>query len=268
MDINNNTKLTLHDVQERLLRLAVAFDEICQRHGIKYYMLGGTMLGAIRHKGFIPWDDDMDFGVMREDFDKLAAILEKELPKHYQCCTFQNSRAVIYPVMKLADMETCLLDQRIDLPPEQQLGVNIDIFPLDRCPQQCYKISFIRFLVWLTTIVYVESTPWSKSKHIIKKILRSLCPISNSHLCKIAEHLSRSIGVGNCIANHYGRWKSKEIIPEGWYGEGTKYEFNGKMLMGFKEYDLYLTRLYGNYMSLPPENQRISHVENIYKRFE
>ena len=91
-------KLNIEECHARLLKIAEIFDIICKDNGIPYYMLGGTMLGAIRHKGFIPWDDDMDFGVPRKYYKDLIDIFDKKLPNPYKYHTYNNSDAVIYPL--------------------------------------------------------------------------------------------------------------------------------------------------------------------------
>ena len=87
-------KITLAECHKELLHIATAFDQICQKHHIPYYMLGGTMLGAIRHNGFIPWDDDMDFGIPRPYFAQFITLAEQELPPKYKLITSKNSPAL------------------------------------------------------------------------------------------------------------------------------------------------------------------------------
>ena len=93
-------RIDIEEVHSRVLAIAKEFDRICTLHGIPYYMIGGTMLGAIRHKGFIPWDDDMDFGVPIEHYQELINILEKELPYPFRCCTYKNHPAVLFNFLK------------------------------------------------------------------------------------------------------------------------------------------------------------------------
>lgn len=126
-------RIGIEEVHNRVLAIAKEFDRICTFHGIPYYMIGGTMLGAIRHKGFIPWDDDMDFGVPIEHYQELIDILEKELAYPYRCCTYKNHPAVLFNYFKIEDLSTCIDDVAIDLPLHQKLGLNIDIFPLNTC---------------------------------------------------------------------------------------------------------------------------------------
>ena len=87
-------KIDLQECHQHLLQIALCFDIICTKHQIPYFMLGGTMLGAIRHKGFIPWDDDMDFGIPRPYFQKFIKIAQKELPDKYEILTRKNAKAL------------------------------------------------------------------------------------------------------------------------------------------------------------------------------
>ena len=87
-------RIDIKECHQHLLEIAKCFDQLCATHHIPYYMLGGTMLGAIRHRGFIPWDDDMDFGIPRPFFDQFIKIAEKELPQQYSLLTRQNSTAI------------------------------------------------------------------------------------------------------------------------------------------------------------------------------
>lgn len=259
-------KIDINECHKLLLGIAKEFDAICTKHNIPYYMLGGTMLGAIRHKGFIPWDDDMDFGVPRTQYTKLIEILERELPVPLKCCTYINSKAVKSPFAKIVDTRTIIDDPRIDLPVEQQIGINIDIFPLDCCDLNDNKIKTIRKWEKLSQLVYINPPHKSYTKLLIKKILRLICPFSHKYILDKICKLALSLEKGEFLANIHGRWKNREIIPVEWYGEYTRYDFEGIKLCGIKEYDKYLSKLYNNYMQLPPVEKRIAHVDNIYMK--
>lgn len=257
-------KIEIEEVHNRLLAIAKVFDEICLRHNISYYMLGGTMLGAIRHKGFIPWDDDMDFGVLRTEYDTLLSILEKELPSNFRCCTYKNHPAIQHAFCKIEDCETCILDPRVPLSLNEQCGINIDVFPLDYCDTNSRIVKKIHFLDRLSTIVYVESSTGSRLKATIKNLLRKMFPISLRALLEKQESVAKNLKEGSSLGNIYGRWKEREIIPLSWYGQNCRYQFENIMLNGIAEYDKYLTRLYGDYMRLPPKEKCVAHVNNIY----
>lgn len=259
-------KLSIEDIHKRLLELAKAFDAICTRHNIPYYMLGGTMLGAIRHKGFIPWDDDMDFGVPIEYYNDLLALLDSELPKPFRCCTYSNNDAVYSPFAKIDDSETCIDDFCVDLPVEKKLGINIDIFPLYRCNVVDKHILEVRRILSTYVKVYVNSTQPTKMKEWIKFVLKALFPMKRKKMLEIMLDKMNEVKPGPYLANVFGAWGEKETIPVEYYGNEIRYKFENIALCGLKEYDHYLKNLYGDYMQLPPKEKRHIHADNIYLR--
>lgn len=259
-------KLSIEDIHKRLLELAKAFDAICTRHNIPYYMLGGTMLGAIRHKGFIPWDDDMDFGVPIEYYNGLLSLLNSELPKPFRCCTYSDNDAVYSPFAKIDDSETCIDDHYVGLPIEKKIGLNIDIFPLYRCNKQDKHIIKVRRLWDIYVKIYVESNHPSLIKRLIKHIVRHLYPIKRKKMLDAMFSEMDKVKSGPYLANVFGAWGEKETISIEYYGNNTKYRFEDTILCGLSDYDSYLRHLYGDYMQLPPENKRHIHADNIYSR--
>ena len=256
-------RLNINECHGHLLEIARVFDKICTENNIPYYMLGGTMLGAIRHKGFIPWDDDMDFGVPREYYDKLIHILETELPHPYRCCTYDNNKAVKYPFFKIEDSSTKILDHRVNLSLDQQLGLNVDVFPLDCCNLQDRKIKKVLFLLRLNQFLNVETT--SVLKNYFKKFLRLIIPFSSTQICRKCDYMLSNLDKGPYLANVYGRWKLREFVPIQYYGVGERYKFKTITLCGFANFDAYLKQLYGEYMKLPPKEKQFVHSEQVYK---
>jgi lipopolysaccharide cholinephosphotransferase len=257
-------KLGIEEVHNVLLGIAVEFDKICQRHGIPYYMLGGTMLGAVRHKGFIPWDNDMDFGVPRQYYEKLRVILEKELPQPYRCCTFTNSPYVFYPYYKIEDRSTRLDTAQLKGSIAEKIGINIDIFPLDSCNKDDKRVKEIIKMNDVYGRIFTQSANKGKLKNLLKSGIRLLLPISQQRFYNHIVKRVSEIPSGDCWANLFGHWEEKEIIPIQWYGQGVRYTFEGVDFSGLGEFDLYLKRLYGDYMKLPPEEKRMPHGENAY----
>ena len=257
-------KIDINESHTLLLSIAKVFDKICTEHDIPYYMLGGTMLGAIRHKGFIPWDDDMDFGVPRPFYNKLIEVLEKELPYPYKCCTFINCDAVKTPFLKIADTRTFIDDPRVKLPIEKQIGLNVDIFPLDYCDIKDPSIKKIYRLRRIFQLIYIDSTKNNWFKSSVKFMLRLLIPVEYKKVLRKINQFAESLNKGEYLANVFGRWKSKEIIPISWYGIGTRYKYEDITLCGLYEYDKYLNQMYGDYMKLPPIDKRDPHANNVY----
>lgn len=259
-------KIDINECHKLLLGIAKEFDRICTKHNIPYYMLGGTMLGAIRHKGFIPWDDDMDFGVPREYYDELISILEKELPIDYKCYTYKNCEYIKYPYLKITNCNTYIYDSREKSVEDMLIGVNIDIFPLDICDISDRKIKAVYRWIKINQLVYAKPINGGKAKKFIKQFLKSVFPLSKNTVAKIIDKKMIKLNKGEYIGNLLGRWREKEIIPTEWYGEKCKYDFENLQLNGLKDYDSYLKQLYKNYMELPPENKRFTHSDDIYYR--
>ena len=261
-------KIGIDEIHSRILAIGKEFDKICSRHHLPYYMVEGTMLGAVRHKGFIPWDDDMDFGVPTEYYQQLIEFLEKELPAPYRCCTYENHPAVLYNFIKIEDRNTCIDDATIDLPLDQKLGVNIDIFPLNVCTLGGKAEKRIRRKEDLLGRIYQQSFihPDSRWRKMAKKGLQLVYGKNPEKMQREIDAMLFSIHRGNCLGNLFGRWAEKEIVPIEWYGRNRRYAFEDTSFVGLEDYDKYLTRLYGDYMKLPPEEKRIAHVENVYLR--
>ena len=258
-------KLSIAETHEVLLNIAKEFDRICTNNNIPYYMLGGTMLGAIRHKGFIPWDDDMDFGVPLPYYKKLEEILTVELPEKYRCSTYLNSKSVILPFMKIEDTTTILDDKQINLPLEEKIGINIDIFPLYYCDNKDKKINTARMWQMFAGKIFTNSRQ-SKIKNLLKLPLRLLCPVNYLWFIKKSRKIADSIESGEYISNIYGRWKDKETCLISWFEPPTRYEFEDTTFMGPSKYDVYLTQMYNDYMQLPPLENQFCHGENAYKK--
>ena len=257
---------SLNEIQFLLLNIAKAFRDICDRHGIPYVMLGGTMLGAVRHQGFIPWDDDMDFAVPREHYDRLIAFLERELPCEYKCLTYRNCEQIKYPFIKIEDTRTCIDDPRLNCPLEEKIGLNVDVFPLDVCEVNSMNVKWVLLLIKLQTILFVESAEDSKCRAFLRQLLQRLVPFGKNYLQRLIERRLCKNQKGEYVGNILGRWKQKEIFKSEVYRSSHEYKFGGLFFKGVEDYHTYLTQMYGDYMTLPPEDKRVAHVEDVYYR--
>lgn len=257
-------KIALPEQQQILLDIAIELDRICTKHQIPYYMIGGTMLGAIRHHGFIPWDDDMDFAIPYRYYDMFYDIMELELSEHYEICSFENCNSVYFPYYKIADKRTILDDKQIPLPTSKKIGINIDIFPLFPCTKNDPLYRKMDILEAIGAKIYTNSRNKSKVVSSIKYTLRKLCPYPITWFVKKRLDLAKKVKYGSYWGNLFGRWKIKEICPIEWYGRFDRYQFEGHCFCGIKEYDKYLTQLYGEYMKCPPKEKQFTHSEASY----
>lgn len=250
----------MEQLKQTELHIFQAFIKICDQLGLKYYLLGGTMLGAVRHKGFIPWDDDIDIGMLRSDYEIFVAKAQALLPEHIFLQTIDTDPEYLANYAKLrhsgtAFIETAVKDRKINH------GIFIDIFPLDHYPDSEKERKRFHRLNKLYTLrigaeFYCSAKSFKrKAAHCVAKLL---LPSVKQALRK-RENLMRSYPEGAYIANHCGAWGKKEIVPADWYAEGTILEFEGLLVTAPKNYESWLTQVYGNYMQLPPVEKRKTH---------
>ncbi len=259
-------KLTIEEIHTHLLGTVKALDKVCRKNNVPYYIIGGTLLGAIRHKGFIPWDDDIDVGVPMPYYEILMQHLEAELPAPYRVCRYWNHKGCVSIFAKLEDSSTVLEDPRLDIPLEEQMGLNIDVFPLNYCYKGEKKAMNVRKILKWEHKIFVESTSGEKHKHYIKRFLQILSPYSHRKLQDKLHELMMSINEGNTLTNLFGVYGEKEFMPVEYYGEPVEYKFEDTTLLGPQNGDAYLKQIYGDYMLLPPVEKRQVHVDNVYLR--
>ena len=255
----------LNDLQIKLLEMLRFFHLFCEKHNLTYYIQGGTMLGAVRHHGFIPWDDDIDVGMPRNDYEKLNNFTGIIEGKYLFETVYSDDIQYCLPFSKLYDTTTTLIENTQQ---KTKRGIYIDIFPLDgigndeREAKKKYRsIQFYKSILNLRTIENRKGRALYKNAaiSIVKIIPKSI--ISEKKVCLAINNACKrndfyaSLWGGNLI----GAWGWKEVMPISIYGEPTLYQFEDMMVYGAKHYDEYLTHLYGNWRNLPPIDKRVSH---------
>lgn len=262
--------MALNELQKSLLEMFTWFHAFCERHGLRYYMIGGTALGAVRHKGFIPWDDDVDVGMPRTDYGKLEQLLREEPDERYILETPRTeAQDYFYPFSKLYDTRTTLIENtRLKI----KRGIYLDIFPLDGIgnseeeSKRNYKPIHWKFNLLLTRVTGIRQGR-SKLKNAAVQIAR-LVPeavLNNKRLLLSLERDCGKYDFDKCawVGNLVGAWRFRELMPGAYFGEPTRYEFEGQMMYGPQMADAYLTRVYGDWRKLPPVEKRVSHHDFI-----
>lgn len=252
----------LHSVQ---LNLAAVLKAICLKNEIPYFLLFGTALGAVRHKGFIPWDDDMDFGMLRSDYDRFVLSCEVELPDGYFLQTTLRDRAFGLSFAKIRKDGTLFIERGMEHPNRHQ-GIFVDVFPLDEVPgsriiQRWHAASTYA----LKRIVLIKSgyrlgTDRGVISRIVSRLLPSvitLLPYSFT-LKSLDRELRRFNGRGNRQLVALGGPYSYETqkVERAWTEDLEQREFETTSFPCFRESAEYLTRLYGDFMKLPPVSEQ------------
>jgi lipopolysaccharide cholinephosphotransferase len=262
--------LTLEETQQIYLELLREFDQVCATYALRYDLCGGSMLGAVRHQGFIPWDNDIDLSMPRPDYERLLQLQREgklQLPKHREVVsertqTFPRhfARYIRHDVKRVSEMA-----EDWDCP-----YIGIDIFPLDGIPtdekafaRQVKKIRRLRRFL-LTSVEKAGTSRRGKGAALIKNlyrpILRTIGSYRFAHMldkeCRRVDYeTAEYVGI---ITGMYGlkeRWRKADMLPQ------TQFSFEGLSVPGFANYDIYLTNLYGDYMKLPPEDKRVPHCD-------
>ena len=256
----------LKALQRQQQELIAEVDRICKKCGIKYNMVGGTMLGAIRHKGYIPWDDDADIGFLRDEYEKFRAACKTELdPKKYYMQDLRDTPGYRWGYGKLRRCGT----EFIRLNQEEMpygMGISIDLMPFDNVPDGALSRRWHFLRCYLYRKFFWSRIGKNTARHWWQRScfwLMDLVPrdVLVARFSKFIEECSR-----------YGRTKLVRILtfptPKGegflgyerrWYEDLTEYSFANMQLPGAADYDGYLKVKYGRYMELPPENKRKVH---------
>lgn len=262
-------------IQRKILEILKVFIEICEENNLTYYALGGTLLGAVRHKGFIPWDDDIDLGMPREDYEKFKKIAVEKFNDKYLFLS-EDTPGYRKAFSVIRDTSTKIIMNYSNV--EQEESLWIDIFPIDGMPKDRLKKSiqekrylYRRMMVQLSqfnTIVNQnkENRPWYETVIIktanlinIEKIL-SFEKTQKKYIKAITKYSSTEEYSGN----YTGAYKLREIVPSNYFGEPALLDFEGIKLSCPEKYKEYLTAIYGeDYMQLPPVDKRIPHQYKI-----
>ena len=262
-----SAEYSAEEIHCRLLKMAKDFHRICEDNNLEYYMLGGTMLGAVRHKGFIPWDDDMDFGMPREDYDQFIRISHQILPDYYELMFYKNAENSPMHYIKFIDSRTTLIEASYKNYVE---GLYIDIFPLDGAGKGSIADRIrMKRIDYLQGLVIYHCT--TREKTGIRKLVKKYAQMrSLSRLHDSIEKLmtAKTLSESSLIANYLGAWAKKEIMPKEVMGTPKLYQFEDTEFFGSANADAYLTSLYGNYMKLPPEEKRVFKHNYYYLNYD
>lgn len=260
--------ISFEESREIMLRLMDLIDKVCRENNLKYYMSGGTLLGAVRHKGFIPWDDDVDIVLFRKDYDAFLEIMKTLPPENHIEVMDIDTYGYYNTYSKICDNRTVVQEGYRKENENRPYGIWIDVFPYENYPdgKESKRKRFMSNCQWLRVTMSAMQTNFRNEKFGLKFIVRYFLNIaahilgrkrvlmfSHKYSTKYKDDNTSYVG---CTFTPYKR----EYFEKSIYEECVDIPFEGRMYMGTKSWDFVLRRMYGdNYMELPPIEKRHTH---------
>ena len=251
---------TLRKLQLTQLEILKAVDQFCKENDIRYSLCGGTLLGAIRHKGFIPWDDDVDICMTREYYNLFLRTWSEKKPEGYLLQNAENTPQFSQSFTKIRKEHTTFL-QEADAVGAYHVGIFIDIFPVDRMPKQKLRRMLVQMQYMLYQLYLRGYVP--KDANVVERIASKvlLCIVPQSGRQGIRNKLLRQITRYNDDASNRVYINASistihALFPPDLMDDYTEVSFEDCGFMSVKDWDVYLTQFYGDYMTPPPEHER------------
>ena len=267
----------LNETQQYILHVLQEVIRVLDELNIPYYMQGGTMLGAIRHKGFIPWDDDVDLGIPREDYQRLLELVADRLPENLQLRTYDDESDHHYYFARIVDTRYQI--RRMGSLEERLENVWVDLFPLDGMPNGAVKRQWHKLRLLVVRLKYhlscFEKVNIKRpGRPLVERMIIKLAMWTRvgkwfntrKQLDKMDALLKKyPLASSDWVVNFMGQtsYRFNEMFRKEVYGKKTLYPFESLRLVGPEQYDAYLKSLYGDYMTPPRESDRNAHVSEL-----
>ena len=260
------------DIQKRykkkICEIAKVFDTFCCKHDLRYFGIGGTAIGALRHKGIIPWDDDIDFVMPRPDYERFLQICDELLPK-YEVFTHRNTPLYHLTMAKMCDANTSYLSSFNE---KVMLGAFIDIFPMDGCPGDTKeeRIKFFNdymkirhdgeaiqtFYPWRALLSAIHNKDWEYIPRQLRSHWYHFIGKKNPFFDKCDKILMANPFDTSEYVAYFSTWRSAKVIsPREWFDDYYYSDFEDFKIRLPKGIHEYLTQLFGDYMTPPPPKE-------------
>ena len=269
---NDNEK-----VQLLTLELLKVYIQICEKYHLRYYFTGGALIGVLRHHGFIPWDDDIDVGMPRKDYEKFLRIMQKHPIKGYGICNRYTNPDWHFAMSQFVDLKSEIMIHLAEQP--RKANIWIDVFPLDGLPSnkihRWFRVKNILFHRYLVQIAFIDTqVDANRNRPLPEKVILSLCkaiPFGKLiNTDKVISHMEKILSSSDFYKSKYagnmlGRYREREVVPQKYFGTPVIGSFEGiDVKIPEMSHELQ-TSLYGDYMKLPPVESRVAHNVTIIK---
>ena len=245
-------------IHEEILLVMDEVDRICREHNLQYYLIGGTLLGAVRHEGFIPWDDDLDIAMPREDYEVFLSISPSVLQPYLKIGSARYDTNYHRLFSKVYNLNTRFKEYVGEK--ETDIGVFVDIFPLDYTDGYSRRLEIRKWFVKKCSVM-LSCKAFPGALHGIKKMIVN--SLSSNRILRIAEYVMKhpKSSSKKYISNFTSQYDIKrQTMPTSFFESGTELTFCGRKYMVPVDYKSVLNSIFGsNYMELPPIEKRITH---------
>ncbi len=261
-------KLDKGELNSIQFQILVNFSDFCEKNTLRYSLAGGTLLGAVRHKGFIPWDDDIDVMMPRPDYEYFLANYEKNNDEYELFCSSKKGTQYLPKCFsKISKIGTKLIQPHSPL--KVNMGINIDVFPIDGLSSDLHEaekrnenIKRYHFIHTIKFRLSHKMKGWRRYRLLLVQNL--LKCVASSFLVKKMEKNTCRYEDASFVTSIGSIYYSKEFTEKTLYEEYDKLSFEDMSFSVIQNYHFYLSMLYGDYMQLPPEDKRFSHGYEAY----
>lgn len=263
--------------QGLLREMMAVLDQYCRDNNLRYSLCAGSLLGAVRHNGIIPWDDDIDIMMPRPDYNKLLKLATTNFPPGYAIIHAGNTPHYYLPLAKMTNLNTCMIEMRQNI--ECPVGVNIDIFPVDVIPEDEEKKNIIyqSFLRnYERASVTAAFTHFQSPFHDGKFRIRTLLHYFRNHIYRCIYNSKKEFARMDCMISEedwdngtkcriYSSYQyHNRVFDKKIFEEYVDINFDGIKVLCIKHYDNYLTLIFKDYMKLPPIEKRVCHHHHFF----
>ena len=263
-------KISNEEHKKIMLEMLKYIDEICLENDIPYFVFAGTMLGTVRHQGYIPWDDDVDIALVDNDYDRLIELLKSE--KKYNLLDYSTSNDYFYPFAKLIDTRTILIENTFNK--IEDYGIYIDIFRISGCPVNNEKRFIKKQAFYIKNIFYCNGTKFRKQNLLIRIIRKPLIInakiLGKNRILQKYNKMMEKYKVDNSNYSTFNWNILNYLLPSECFKniktKIVRQKFENIEINNLKDFDTILSIQYGDYMKLPPKNKRGTHDCEVYWR--